>query len=116
MILLQDKEKRMKSFREYLNEGKIEKELNEASHNLETGRREKVEDVLSSHPEILKIIKDNGFLPIIDRFQLSEKRFVFEVDEIDLTQEDMKKLSATKNKISVLGGSKPFTLKIIIRF
>ena len=106
----------MTTFREWLENKESEVKLEEAfSVNTKSGRRENIEDSLNKYPDILKIINDNGFLKIIDRFTLDEKRISFECDDLDLTVDEIKKMDSNKYKIRIAGGSKPNSIRIIIK-
>lgn len=105
----------MEKFRDWLEKKESEIKLDEAAVNTISGRREKIDDVLNEYPDVFKFIKDTEFLNIIDRFTLDEKRFSFECDDVDLTIADIKKMDSNKYKIRIAGGSKPNSIKIIIK-
>ena len=103
----------MKSFREYLRESE-NKEVNEARTVLMSSMKNNKKDIKSEYPDLYKILEDIDMINVIDTFEIDEQRFSGESDELDLTQEDMSKFLKIKNKIRVMGGSKPRTIRIII--
>ncbi len=104
----------MKTFREWLNEKDEQKEINEARTVLMSSMKHNKKDIRSEYPELYKILEDIDVINVIDTFEIDEQRFSGESDELDLTQEDMSKFLKIKNKIRVMGGSKPRTIRVLI--
>ena len=102
----------MKTFREYLAEAKVE--LNEERIIKLSSIRSKVRDIKTEYPELYKILEEIDVVNILDSFEIDEKRFSGESDELDFTQNDMSRLIKIKNKIRLMGGSKPRTIRILI--
>ena len=105
----------MKTFREYLAEAKIEKEvINEERIIKLSSIKSKVKDIKTEYPDLYKILEEIDVINVLDSFEIDEKRFSGESDELDFTQNDMSKLIKIKNKIRLMGGSKPRTIRILI--
>lgn len=105
----------MKSFREYLAEAKVDKEvINEERIIKLSSIRSKVKDIKTEYPDLYKILEEIDVTTILDSFEIDEKRFSGESEELDFTQTDMSKLIKIKNKIRLMGGSKPRTIRILI--
>lgn len=105
----------MKSFREYLAEAKVEKDvINEKRIIKLSSIRSKVKDIKTEYPDLYKILEEIDVTTILDSFEIDEKRFSGESEELDFTQTDMSKLIKIKNKIRLMGGSKPRTIRILI--
>lgn len=103
----------MKSFREYLRESE-NKEVNEGRTVLMSSIKNNKKDIKSEYPELYKIMEEIDIVNVIDSFEIDEKRFSGESDELDFTQQDMAKFIKIKNKIRLMGGSKPRTIRIVI--
>ena len=104
----------MKTFREWMVEKDEQKGINEVRTVLMSSIKSKVKDIKTEYPDLYKILEEIDVINVIDTFEIDEQRFSGESDELDLTQEDMSKFLKIKNKIRIMGGSKPRTIRIII--
>ncbi len=100
----------MKTFREYLAEAKINEERIIKLSSIKS----KVKDIKTEYPDLYKILEEIDVINVLDSFEIDEKRFSGESDELDFTQQDMAKFIKIKNKIRLMGGSKPRTIRIVI--
>ena len=87
----------MKTFREYLAEAKIEKQL---ENELPT--------------DIYSILHDISIINIIDSFSITKSKFEAIISDVDFDNHDLLRMGNLSKKIRLMGGSKPRTIRIII--